>query len=154
MKKIILLNGSPRTHGNTYQSLEMIQNIFKENEIDSEIIQLGSMNIFGCKACNGCYKNKNNKCSIDNDGLNEVINKVFNADGLIIGSPTYYSNVTGNVKNFIDRCGYVNNANGNYLKGKPGAPIVSVRRSGGNFTYAAINFFFGINEMPIITSSY
>ncbi len=86
--------------------------------------------------------------------MNEVIQKVFEADGLIIGSPSYFSNVTTEVKAFIDRCGYVAMANGNPLKRKVGASVVPARRAGSNLVYSAINFFYGINEMTIASSSY
>jgi len=76
------------------------------------------------------------------------------ADGIIIGSPTYFSNVTTEVKALIDRCGFVSKANGGLLRNKVGASVISVRRAGSNFVYSAINFFFGISEMVIASSNY
>ena len=94
------------------------------------------------------------KCGYTDDEMNTFLAKMVEADGIIIGSPTYFSNVTTEVKALIDRCGYVAKGNGNALKGKVGAAVVAVRRAGSNFTYSAINFFFGINEMIIPGSSY
>ncbi|MDP4180524.1 MAG: flavodoxin family protein [Bacillota bacterium] len=152
--KVIAINGSPRENGNTKQSLEIIEKVLVKNGIEVEFVQLGGMLLHGCRACGGCFKNKNRRCAIEKDGLNDILQKVFDADGIIIGSPTYFSNVTTEVKAFIDRCGYVSKANNGLLKHKVGAPVVAVRRSGANFVYSAINFFFGIAEMPIATSSY
>ena len=154
MLKVIALNGSPRKEGNTKQSLEIVANVLRNHDIEVEIVQLGGNLLHGCQACGGCDKNKNRKCVFGDDGLNDILQKVFEADGILIGSPTYYSNVTTEVKAFIDRCGFVARANGGLLKHKVGAPVVAVRRSGANFVYAAINFFFGISQMPIATSSY
>lgn len=151
--KVIALNGSPRENGNTYLGLEIMKKELEKEGIETEIIQLGGHTFSGCKACNGCFKMKNNQC-VTKDGMNEIIEKVFAADGLIIGSPSYFSNVTAEVKAFIDRCGYVAMANGNPLKRKVGASVVPARRAGSNFVYSAINFFYGINEMTIASSSY
>lgn len=151
--KVIALNGSPRANGNTMAGLEVMKDILEKEGIETEIIQLGGHTFAGCRACNGCFKMKNNHCTTE-DGMNEIIEKVFEADGLIIGSPSYFSNVTTEVKAFIDRCGYVAMANGNPLRRKVGASVVPARRAGSNFVYSAINFFYGINEMTIASSSY
>ena len=153
MKKVILLSGSPRADGNTKQALEIVAGELQAENIETEIVQLGGRVFSGCKACGGCGRNKNGKCVVS-DGMNEIMEKVFKADGLVIGSPTYFANVTAEVKAFIDRCGYVNRANGGLLRDKPGAAVAIARRAGADFVYAAINFFFGIAEMPIATSTY
>ncbi len=152
--KVIAINGSPRSEGNTKKSLELIAKILREEGIDTEIVQLGGRLLHGCSACGGCAKMKNQKCSVTTDDMNDVLEKVYAADGLIIGSPTYFSNVTTETKAFIDRCGYVSRANGGLLKDKIGAPVVVARRAGSNFVYAALNFFFGIAQMPIASSNY
>jgi multimeric flavodoxin WrbA len=151
--KTVLINGSPRKNGNTYQALSLISAELEANGVETKIIQLGGHLLYGCQSCNKCRDLKNRRCAY-NDYLNEIMDDVFDCDCLVIGSPTYYSNVSTEVKAFIDRVGRVAGANGNPLKGKLGAPVVSVRRAGGNFVYSAINFFFGILEMPIVTSSY
>lgn len=150
---VLLINGSPRKNGNTRQALEIVANALNKDGIDTEIVQLGGMPIRGCQACNGCRRMKNNRCVLD-DGLNEILEKIWKADGLVIGSPTYFSNVSAETKALIDRAGYVSGSNGGLLRGKIGAPVVAVRRSGGNFTFAAINFLFTKCEMPVATSSY
>jgi multimeric flavodoxin WrbA len=153
--KVVAFNGSPRVKGNTAQSIEIVFKELEKYGIETEMIQLGGQKVFGCMACYKCRENHDNKCTRTDDNMNYFIKKMMEADGIIIGSPTYFSNVTTEVKALIDRCGFVARANNlDFLRGKVGAPIVSVRRSGANFTYAAINFFFGISEMIIPGSNY
>lgn len=151
---VLAINGSPRKNGNTHTALTIVGDRLKEHGIDVEYIQLGGRLLHGCHGCNACHKNRDKKCVYGDDGMNEILARVWEADGILLGSPTYYSNVSTEVKSFIDRCGYVSGANGGLLKGKIGAPVVAVRRAGANFVYAAINYLFGISEMPIATSSY
>ncbi|HEX2953499.1 MAG TPA: flavodoxin family protein [Bacillota bacterium] len=152
--KVIAFNGSPRKNGNTAQSIKIVFEELEKEGIETELIQLGGQTLAGCRACGGCYRNKNYQCTQKNDPMNEYIQKMKEADGIIIGSPTYYSNVTTEVKALIDRSGFVSGANDKMLKGKVGAAVVAVRRAGATFVYSAINFFFGINEMIIPCSSY
>ncbi len=153
--KVIAFNGSPRKNGNTARAIQAVLFELEKNGIQTEVVQLGGRKVFGCLACGQCRKNKDKKCIRQDDDMNDLIAKVDEADGVIIGSPTYFSNVTTEVKAFIDRCGYVSRSNDNdILRGKIGAAVVVNRRAGANFVYAAINFFFGIAEMPIATSSY
>ncbi len=153
--KVIAFNGSPRQNGNTAQSLQIVLAELAKEGIETEIIQLGGRKVFGCLACGKCREMQNNRCVRQDDEMNSFIEKMQEADGILIGSPTYFSNVSTEVKALIDRCGFVSKANGgNLLRGKIGAPVVAVRRAGSTFVYSAINFFFGIAEMPIATSSY
>ncbi len=152
--KVVAFNGSPRVNGNTAQSLKIVLDELKSEGIETELVQLGGRKVFGCLACQKCRENKNNRCVREDDDMNLFIEKMISADGIIIGSPTYFSNVTTEVKALIDRCGYVTKSNGGVLKGKVGAAVVSVRRAGSNFVYSAINFFFGISEMIVPGSSY
>ncbi|MHB1127956.1 MAG: flavodoxin family protein [Bacillota bacterium] len=153
--KVVAFNGSPRKEGNTAHAIKLVFEELEKEGIQTELVQLGGRKVFGCLACGKCWQNKNNRCSRTDDEMNAFIEKMVEADGIIIGSPTYFSNVTTEVKALIDRCGYVNKANGGtILKGKVGAPVVSVRRAGSNFVYSAINFFFGISEMVIPGSTY
>jgi multimeric flavodoxin WrbA len=151
--KVVAINGSPRPDGNTAHALHTVLSVLEREGIETSFIQLGGHTYAGCRACGACGRNKNMRCAID-DGMNEVIAQMADADGILIGSPTYFSNVTTEVKALIDRCGFVAGANGDFLRRKVGAPVVAVRRSGANFTYAAIQFFFGINEMIVPGSSY
>ncbi|XER05336.1 2-amino-4-deoxychorismate dehydrogenase [Sporomusa rhizae] len=153
--KVIAFNGSPRVNGNTAQSLKFVLDELEKEGIETELIQLGGRKVYGCLACGKCWETKDNRCIRQDDEMNTFIQKMIEADGIIIGSPTYFSNVSTEVKALIDRCGFVAKANGgNMLRGKVGAAVVSVRRAGATFTYSAINFFFGIAEMVIPSSSY
>lgn len=153
--KVVAFNGSPRKNGNTAQSLEIVLAELRKEGIETEIIQLGGRKVFGCLACGKCWEMKNNRCIRQDDEINSFIQKMQEADGILIGSPTYFSNVSTEVKALIDRCGFVAKANGgDMLRGKVGAAVVAVRRAGATFTYSAINFFFGIAEMTIPGSSY
>ena len=153
--KVIAFNGSPRVNGNTAQSLQIVLGELEKEGIETEFIQLGGRKVFGCLACEKCWETKDNRCIRQDDEMNTFIQKMIEADGIIIGSPTYFSNVSTEVKALIDRCGFVAKANGgDILRGKVGAAVVSVRRAGATFTYSAINFFFGIAEMVMPSSSY
>lgn len=153
--KVVAFNGSPRVNGNTAQSLKIVLTELEKEGIETEIVQLGGRKVFGCLACGKCRENKDNRCARKDDEMNIFIQKMEEADGIIIGSPTYFSNVSTEVKALIDRCGFVAKSNGGtLLKGKVGASVVSVRRAGSTFTYSAINFFFGIAEMIICSSNY
>lgn len=153
--KVIAFNGSPRKNGNTAQSIQIVFEELEKAGIETELIQLGGRKVFGCLACGKCWETQDNRCIRNDDDMNTFIAKMQEADGIIIGSPTYFSNVSTEVKALIDRCGFVSKANGgDILRGKVGAAVVSVRRAGSTFTYSAINFFFGIAEMVIPSSSY
>lgn len=152
--KVVAFNGSPRRDGNTFQSLKIVLGELQKEGVETELVQLGGRRVFGCLACNKCWEMKNGSCVRKDDDMNEFIAKAFAADGIIIGSPVYFSNVSPEVKAFIDRCGFVALANGGLLKGKTGAAVLAVRRAGATFAYSAINFFFGINEMVVPGSTY
>lgn len=152
--KVVAFNGSPKRRGNTEHSLRVVLEELEKEGIETELVQLGGRKVFGCAACGMCWKNKDRRCARKDDEMNDILEKLFEADGVLIGSPTYFSNVSSEVKAFIDRAGFVSMANGGLLRRKVGAAVVSVRRAGSNFTYAAINFFFGITEMIIPGSTY
>ncbi len=152
--KVVAINGSPRRNGNTFSSLQIVCKALEKEGIETEIVQLGGKRYSGCISCGRCGVNKNRHCAIEDDGMNDILDKVYSADGIIIGSPVYFSNVTTEVKAFIDRAGFVSVANGGLLKRKVGASVISVRRAGSNFVYSAINFFFGISEMITPNSTY
>lgn len=126
----------------------------KKEGIETEQIQLGGKKIHGCTACMKCFENQNRLCSIDNDTLNAIVNKMLEADGIIIGSPTYFANVSTEVKALIDRAGLVAIANGHMLKRKVGVAVVAVRRAGATDAFDAINKFFLINQMIVPGSVY
>jgi multimeric flavodoxin WrbA len=126
----------------------------KKEGIETEQVQLGGKNIHGCTACMKCFENQNKRCSIDKDILNELIGKMIDADGIIIGSPTYFANVSTEVKALIDRAGLVSIANGHMLKRKVGVAVVAVRRAGATDAFDAINKFFFINQLIVPGSVY
>lgn len=152
--KVVAFNGSPRKKGNT--SI-LIQHVFAElekQEIETEMVQLKGKNIKGCIACFKCFKNKDRQCAVKDDGLNECIEKMIDADGIILGSPTYFSNVTADMKALIDRAGLVSSANGFMYRRKVGAAVVAVRRAGSVTTFDALNHFFLYHQMVIPGSCY
>lgn len=152
--KVTAFNGSARPKGNTARAVEIVFNELKKESIETELVNIGGGPLAGCTACNKCKTNRDRKCALKDDGMNSYIDKMASSDGIIIASPVYYGNMTAATKALIERCGQVARANDELLRHKIGAPVVAVRRAGANFTYAAINFFFGIMQMPIATSSY
>ena len=152
--KVLALNGSPRKNGNTAILIDMVLAELEKAGIETERVQLGGKAIHGCTACRKCFENKNMRCVIENDILNEVVAKMAEADGIIIGSPTYFANVTAEVKALIDRAGLVAIANGRILQHKVGLGVVAVRRAGAANVFDAINKFFFINQMIVPGSVY
>ena len=152
--KVVAFNGSARKEGNTEA---MIQRVFQEldNEgIQTELIQLSGRTLKGCIACMNCFKNRDQRCSVTNDDMNFCIEKMFDADGIILGSPTYFTDVSTEMKALIDRAGMVALANDFALKRKCGAAVVAVRRAGSIHVFDTMNHFFTINQMIIPGSSY
>lgn len=152
--KVIAFNGSPRKDGNTAVLINRVFEELHKEGIETELIQIGGKEIHGCKACYTCFEKKNKKCSQKNDMVNECIEKMIEADAIILGSPTYFSNVTSEIKALIDRGGLVAMANGQMLKRKIGSAVVAVRRAGSANVFDAINKFFLINQMIIPGSVY
>ena len=152
--KVVAFNGSPRKEGNTFQSLQIVLAELQKEGIETELIQVGGKALHGCTACYGCYKNKDRECVIKKDDLNSYVAKMIEADGIIIGSPVYFSNVTSEVKAFMDRAGLVARANDYLLDKKVGAAVLAVRRAGATFAFSAINFFFFIQQMIVPGSIY
>ncbi len=152
--KTILLNGSPKSNGNTFATLKIMEKILNEKGIETEIITIGNKNISGCRACNMCAKNQDKKCIISNDIVNEVIEKIDNADGLILSSPVYFAGVNGTMKSLLDRVFYVSAVNGSIFRHKVGASVVAVRRSGGLPTFNELNHYLFYSEMALASSNY
>jgi multimeric flavodoxin WrbA len=152
--KVVAFNGSPRKDGNTAILINQVLKRLQAEGIETEFIQLGGQAIHGCTACGTCWKLKSKECKIVNDNVNEYIKKMVEADGVILGSPTYFSMMTPELKALIDRAGYVAMANNHLFKRKVGAAVVAVHRTGAMPTFDAINHFFLIGEMIIPGSSY
>ncbi|MCF7793079.1 MAG: flavodoxin family protein [Candidatus Cloacimonetes bacterium] len=151
--KAVLFNGSPRANGNTFEMLKTVAEVLRENNIKTEIVQIGGKPVNGCKACGACFKSDDKRC-IQKDDLNSNFEKMLEADAIIIGSPTYYADLTPETKALIDRCGFLHGANSGALKRKLGAAVVAVRRAGSIHVFDSINHFFLINQMIIPGSSY
>lgn len=152
--KVIAINGSPKKEGNTYHALKMIGETITEAGIDFEIIHVGNKMIHGCLACYKCAEKRDEKCSIITDDLNKYIPTIKQADGIILGSPVYYSGIAGTMKSFLDRLFFVCGANGGLLRQKVGAAMVAVRRTGGSSTLDSLNHYLSISDMIIASSIY
>lgn len=152
--KVIAFNGSARKDGNTSILINYVLEELKKEGIGTEVFSLADRKIRGCKACFKCVENKDLSCSVKDDILNECVGKMFDADGIILGSPTYFTDVSTEMKALIDRTGFVAKANGGKLKRKIGAAVVAVRRAGSIHAFDTINHFFLINEMIIAGSNY
>jgi multimeric flavodoxin WrbA len=152
--KVIAFNGSARKDGNT---AILIGHVFRElakEEIETELVQLSGSRIHGCIACMKCFENKDRCCSVKDDIANDCIEKMLQADGIILGSPTYFANVSTEMKALIDRAGMVSRANSDMLARKVGAAVVAVRRAGSIHVFNSINHFFLIGQMVVPGSSY
>jgi len=152
--KVVAFNGSPRKEGNTSLLIKTVFNELEKENIECELINLSGKTIHGCMACNKCVKNQDKRCAVKNDIINDCIEKMLESDGIILASPTYFSNVTAEMKALIDRTGHVARVNGNLFKRKIGAAIVAVRRAGAVHVFNSINHFFLIGEMIIPGSNY
>ena len=152
--KVIAFNGSPRENGNTAILLKTVLSELSKDGIETELIQLGTKPLSGCIACYKCRENKDRKCVITTDSLNDYIVKMIEADGIILGSPVYFTDITSNIKSLMDRAGFVCRGNRDLLQRKLGAAVVAVRRAGGIHTFDSLNHFFLINQMIVPGSSY
>ena len=152
--KVIAINGSPKKEGNTYHALKMVGDELLASGIEYEILHIGHKLIHGCTACGKCAENKDEKCSLGADGLNQWIQMVKAADGIIIGSPVHYSGIGGTMKCFLDRLFYVSGSNGNLLRHKVAAAVVAVRRTGGSATLDGLYHYLTYAEMIVATSDY
>ncbi len=152
--KVLAVNGSARRDGNT---AAMIRHLFTELEaegIETEMVQLKNKHIQGCIACMKCFENKDKHCAVKKDMLNEIIDKMLEADAVVLGSPTYFANVSTNIKSIIDRAGMVAIANDAMFARKVGAAVVAVRRGGAVHVFNSINHFFFISQMTVPGSCY
>lgn len=151
--KVLAINGSPNVNGNTSFAINVVLQELEKQGIESEIITIGNQNISGCFACGTCVSTGDCKCIIE-DGLNEWIQKMVEADGIILGSPVYFSGVNGTMKSFLDRAFFVTAVSGRPFRHKVGAAVVAVRRSGGIPTFEQLNKYFSFSEMLMPASNY
>lgn len=146
--KVLLINGSPHTAGSTYTALHEMEKIFWENGIETELLQVGGMEIRGCVACRSCRET--GRCVFD-DVVNEVAEKLADSDGLVLGSPVYYASANGTLTALLDRLFY---SYGGNLTMKVGAAVCSARRGGLTATFDQLNKYFTISGMPIAGGQY
>ncbi len=152
--KVIAFNGSARKEGNTAVLLNLVLDELKAEGIETELYSLAGKPVQGCIACFKCFEKKNMRCNVEKDVINECIQKMVEADGILLGSPTYFADVSASMKALIERCGMVGRANQDLYKRKVGAAVVAVRRAGAIHVFNSLNYFFTINEMIIPGSSY
>ena len=152
--KVVAFNGSPKKEGNTYLLIQRVFEELRKEGIETEYVHIGGKPLRGCTACLKCRENKDRRCVLPDDHLNGYVEKMAEAEGILLASPVYFSNVTAEMKALIDRAGFVSIANGGLLKRKVGAAVVAVRRAGATIVYSDLNFFFGIHEMIVPGSSY
>jgi multimeric flavodoxin WrbA len=152
--KVVAFNGSPTKEGNTWHALSLVTAELEREGIETEIVQVGNKVIRGCTACGQCVKNRNDQCVLPGDEVNDWIQKMKQADGLLLGSPVHFAGMGGAMKSFLDRAFYVGSANNGLLRHKVGAAVVAVRRSGGLPTFDQLNNYLCYAEMLIPTSNY
>ena len=150
--KVLAINGSPRKEGNTQGMLNTVLQVCKEAGHEVELYQAGGHAVHGCRACGACATHKG-KCAID-DWVNELYPKMKAADAIVIGSPTYFSDLTPETKAIIDRTGFMSRRDGNAFSRKIGAAVTAVRRAGGIHTLDSIQHMFLICDMIVPGSSY
>lgn len=152
LMKVLLVNGSPHEKGTTFTALKEVEQSLNKNGIESEIFWIGNKPISGCIGCYAC--SKLGKCAID-DIVNEFVKKAETADGFIFGTPVHYAGMSGLLTSFMDRAFYSASCGNNpCLKFKPVASVICARRAGTTATYDQINKYFGITQMPIISTRY
>ena len=152
--KVIAFNGSARKEGNTALLLNTVLKELEADGIQTEIYHLAGKPIQGCIACMKCFENKNKRCAVEKDIINECIGKMVEADGILLGSPTYFADVSAGMKALIERSGMVSRANGDLYQRKVGAAVVVARRAGAFHVFNSLNAFFLIGQMIVPGSSY
>ncbi len=151
---IIAINGSPNANGNTRLALDLACSALAEEGIGTEVVHVGNLALHGCTACGACARNKDGRCVLPDDGLNGIVARMREADGLLLGSPVYFSGIAGAMKCFLDRSFYVAGSNGGLFRHKVGASVVALRRSGGVATFDQLNHYLCYAEMLVPGSNY
>jgi multimeric flavodoxin WrbA len=152
--KVLAINGSARLDGNTAALLRVAMGECEAAGVETELVQLAGPAVRGCTGCGACAKLKNQRCNMTDDVANDVMQKIFDADGILVGTPTYYANATPEILGLMARACMVGGNNGDLLRRKVGAAVVAVRRAGAVPAFDAINHFFFISEMVVPGSSY
>ena len=153
MNKVLGVNGSPRRGGNTAGMLGTVLEACKSAGFETELYQAGGRTVRGCMACGECWKNRDGRCATD-DWVNELYKKMVEADAIVLGSPTYFGDLTPEMKAVIDRCGFLSKSAGSSFSRKVGAAVSAVRRAGGISTLVSMQRFFLGCDMIVVGSSY
>ena len=148
--KVIGFNGSPHKDGNTAILMNHLFRELKKERIETELVSLSEKELQGCMGCYRCFEKKDRRCAVKTDAANEYIEKMEGADGIVLGSPAHFIDVTPKMKALIDRAGFVGLANGRMYRNKVGASLVPFRRSGAMHTADSMNHFFLSMEMVIV----
>jgi multimeric flavodoxin WrbA len=152
--KVVAFNGSGRKDGNTAILLKVVLEELSKEGVETELIQLAGKVPQGCIACYKCSENKDQKCAVTKDSLNEYLTKMIEADGILLGSPVYFADATAGIKALIERCGMVSAANGGLFQRKVGAAVAAVRRAGAIRAFDTMNHLFQHGQMIVVGSSY
>lgn len=148
--KVLLINGSPKAAGCTYTALKAVADELEKNDIEAEIVHVGTSAVRGCMGCGMCAKNGDKECIYTDDNVNMIIKKMQEADGVVIGSPVHYAAASGALTSTLDRAFYA----GGSMAHKLGASVVSCRRGGASAAFDQLNKYFTIAQMPIVSSNY
>ena len=152
--KVLGINGSPREGGNTEI---LIRTVFGELEtagVETELVRIGGKPLRGCVGCRRCFENRDRCCVLPDDGVNGLVEKLAEADGVVLGSPVYYTDVTAEMKAFLDRAGLVCGANGGLLRRKAGAAVLAVRRGGATHAFDTLNHWLHMMQTYLVGASY
>ncbi len=152
--KVLAINGSARADGNTAVLLRAALAEIEKDGIATELIQLAGRPLRGCVACYQCFQRKDRRCAVTDDAANECIARMEEADGLLLGSPTYFADCSATMRALIERAGFVSRANGDMFRRKVGASVVAVRRGGAIHAFDSMNHFFTIGQMIIVGANY
>lgn len=152
--KVVAINGSARKDGNTAILLKTVLEVLQAEGLETEGVQMAGHHLQGCVGCFKCFKKKDGRCAVEKDMLNDCLDRMREADGILLGSPTYFSDVSANMRALIERGGMVSRANQYMLKGKLGAGVIAVRRAGSIPAFNSINLFFLYGQMIVPGSSY
>jgi len=147
--KVVGFNGSPRKDGNTTALMGYVLREIEKEGIATELVQLSGKPIRGCIACYKCFENKDGRCAVKKDAANAYIEKMAGAQGIVLASPSYFQDVTAEMKALIDRAGFVGLANGKMYRDKVGAAVACFRRTGSVHTIETMNHFFLSNDLVI-----
>ncbi len=153
--KVVAFNSSPRRDGNTAILLRHVLAELEAEAIETELVQLAGKRISGCTACLKCAETKDNRChGVKDDGVNDCIAAMLEADGILLGTPVYFGDATATMRALIERSGYATRKSGNPLARKVGAAVIAERRGGAMHAFDSVNHFFQISEMVVVGSTY